>query len=614
MFKKRMKNRFMDSCALYLSCIFILITFVMLFGCISEKQFLPSEKEVLERSFGNDLNNDGLFEQYFGFFKPKTVGNITVKREIFSNRKIGNEVTTTLRIISNKTGIISNIEVREVIPLTLSRDLDKINFEPKYDEVVKKDPPFVVLWKFTFSGKENTEKDIIYTTIVNQEIDNVWLENWMTPYVEVETINPEANPAIAFFTSLTGGYIKVLTGLIPNYYLAVAIYLSTFLCLLFIIYESLTVFAAFISSMLSRNKFDREVYKFIGHGRKGGLAWVIVGIALIVVGTILLVSFKEIDGSDKMEMVPRIAANPLMAIGILIIIIGITSLYTVVMDLIKGIIFGEKYFFEPVDMAKSKIDEIRGLMGMLQERIEDCCDFGISTETELLFLGTQRKKIDEIEKSLDIENADEYLLYISRIFLDIVAEIKEVEEKKDLYKNWPLWNESIDKILITKDTVTPEDLVLVPEEWRKWTLTKYLSEHLGETLTIENGVLIRMRIATVRKGEVDLLLNEFLGAERLEGVALVRRDGLVIASNLPRAIDANVIAAISAKVMANADMSSMELEKGKTKLAIIKSTGGETIIYCGKKIILIALVRPGEATGFIISGIEKVMEKIEPLF
>jgi predicted regulator of Ras-like GTPase activity (Roadblock/LC7/MglB family) len=168
--------------------------------------------------------------------------------------------------------------------------------------------------------------------------------------------------------------------------------------------------------------------------------------------------------------------------------------------------------------------------------------------------------------------------------------------------------------LIAKDSVPPENLLDIPEGWRKWALTRYLTEHLGEALTIENGVLIRMRIATVKKSDVDIVLNELTSAGRIDGVALMRRDGLVIASNLPRDVDSNIIAAISAKAIANADISSFELEKGKTKLVIIKSTGGETVIYGGKKIVLIVLVKPGEATGFIVSGIEKVMERIEPLF
>jgi len=315
-----------------------------------------------------------------------------------------------------------------------------------------------------------------------------------------------------------------------------------------------------------------------------------------------------------MEMIARLASNPLLALGALMIVVGVASIYTVLMDLVKGSIFGEKYFFEPIDMAKVKINEIKMLMDDLQDKIEECNDCGIGTETELLFLSTERKKLDSIEKSLDIENADEYLPMLQRITSDVSSEVTEACEKKELYHNWPVWKESIDKTLITKDVVAPEDLISIPEEWRKWALTKYLTEHLGEALTIENGALVRIRLAAVRKGEIELVLNEFLGAGRIDGVALLRKDGLAIASNLPKDIDVNIIAAISAKVIANADMSSLELEKGKAKMIMMKSDGGETIIYGGKKVVLIALVKPGEAVGFIVSSMEKVMEKLEPMF
>jgi len=405
-----------------------------------------------------------------------------------------------------------------------------------------------------------------------------------------------------------------LTAAVPNYNIAVAIYASTLLCILFIVYEILMFVTAFLSSMLKRTKFMDEIYKFIGRGRKSGMTWLIVGIALIIIGSVLCVAMSETAGSSDMEMIARLASNPLLALGALVIVVGVASIYTVLMDLIKGRIFGEKYFFEPIDMAKVKINDIKMLMDELQDKIEECSDCGIGTETELLFLSTQRKKLEGIEKSLDIENADEYLPMLQRITSDVTSEVTEAGEKKELYRNWPVWKESIDKTLITKDIVAPEDLISIPEGWRKWALTKYLTEHLGEALTIENGALVRIRLAAVRKGEIELVLNEFLGAGRIDGVALLRKDGLAIASNLPKDIDVNIIAAISAKVIANADMSSLELEKGKAKMIMMKSDGGETIIYGGKKVVLIALVKPGEAVGFIVSGIEKVMEKLEPMF
>ena len=603
----------MDHRGAVVACILIVFALVFLAGCV-EKQFLPSEKEEIERAFGIDSNNDGTFDQYFAFFKPKTIGNITIKREIVAERRVGNVVTTTLRVFGNKTMSVSNIEIREIIPVVLSRDLDNITFETRYDEVVKKDPPFVVSWKFTLSGAEEVEKDFSYTTVVYQEINTDWLANEMSPYVEIDVINPQSNPMVIAFTSFNEGYMRMLVGTIPNYYVALAIYFSTLLCMIFVLYELLTLVVAFVSSMMKRTKFKDEIYRSIGHGRKSSIAWIIAGIGLIIAGSIICMAMQETEDSAKLEMIARVASNPAMAAGIVLFVIGAIALYTVVMDLIKGAIFGEKYFFEPIDIVKTRINDSKTRMNEMQEKIEECSSLGISTETELLALTTHRRKIDGIEQSLDIENVEEYVPIITRILSELESGLTEIEEKKSLYNNWPLWKESIDKILIVKDNVAPEDLLSVPEQWRRWSLTRYLSEHLGEALTIENGMLTRMRIAAVRKGEIELILNELLGSGRIDGVALMRKDGLIIASNLPREVDANIIAAISAKVVANADMSSMELEKGKTISVIIRSTGGENIIYSGKKIVLIVMIKPGEATGFVVSGIEKVMEKLEPLF
>ncbi|MEM2974070.1 MAG: roadblock/LC7 domain-containing protein [Candidatus Micrarchaeia archaeon] len=591
----------------------IVLALVFLSGCV-EKRFLPSQREEIEKAWGIDTNNDGIFDQYYAFFKPVEIGNITVKKEITSEKRVGNDVTVTLRIFGHKTETISNVELREVIPLTMTASLDRIRFNTPYDSVLKSDPPFIVSWKLTFSGEDEIERDISYTSTVYQEIDERWLEGMMTPYIEVEIINPKGNPAIMLFNIITKGYLDILIGSIPNYYIAVSLYISTLLAILFILYEFMTVFAAFISSMLKRVKFREEVYRFIGHGRKGNVIWVVAGAVMIVAGTILCVAFAETPGSAKLEMIPRISSNPAMAIGILILVIGFVSLLTVFIDIIKGIIFGEKYFFEPIDIAKERISEIKSLAAILQDKITECSDLGIGTETELLSLTAHKKRVDEMERNLDVENAEEYLPLIMRVLSDLSSEIIAIDEKKMLYGNWPVWREAIDKILIIKDAVAPEDLLSVPEEWRKWALTKYLSEHLGEALTIENGALTRMRIATVRKGEIDLVLNEFMSAGRIEGVALVRKDGLVIASILPKEVDANIVAAISAKVIANADMSSMELEKGKTKMVIINTSGGQTIIYSGKKTVLIAVVKAGEAVGFVVTGLEKVMEKLESMF
>jgi predicted regulator of Ras-like GTPase activity (Roadblock/LC7/MglB family) len=100
---------------------------------------------------------------------------------------------------------------------------------------------------------------------------------------------------------------------------------------------------------------------------------------------------------------------------------------------------------------------------------------------------------------------------------------------------------------------------------------------------------------------------------RMEGVAAIRKDGLLVASMLPKEIDSNLISAISAKMIANSDMASQEFEKGRTNYILLKGIEGDSVIYVGRKVILLSLLKKGESIGFVISEIAKATEKIDAM-
>jgi hypothetical protein len=156
-------------------------------------------------------------------------------------------------------------------------------------------------------------------------------------------------------------------------------------------------------------------------------------------------------------------------------------------------------------------------------------------------------------------------------------------------------------------------LAKIPQRWRRWALARYMAEHLGEAITVDNGALVKIKTVMIEKKEVIQLLNGLMQAGKIEGVAATRKDGLLIAAMLPKEVDQNMIAAVSAKVIANAEMASIELERGKTKFVMLKSTNGDTIIYSGRAIVLVALVKTGETIGFVVSEMAKIVEKLDSL-
>mgnify|MGYP000583686636 CR=1 FL=1 len=111
-----------------------------------------------------------------------------------------------------------------------------------------------------------------------------------------------------------------------------------------------------------------------------------------------------------------------------------------------------------------------------------------------------------------------------------------------------------------------------------------------------------------------MILSDFARTAKIEGVALARKDGLVVRSKLPKGIDPNIIAAIGAKVVANAEMVSRELEKGGAKFIHMKASIGDVLIGNGKKIILISLIGKEEELGYLLGEMERVIKKLDELF
>jgi predicted regulator of Ras-like GTPase activity (Roadblock/LC7/MglB family) len=97
----------------------------------------------------------------------------------------------------------------------------------------------------------------------------------------------------------------------------------------------------------------------------------------------------------------------------------------------------------------------------------------------------------------------------------------------------------------------------------------------------------------------------------ISGAAVLRPDGLMIASALPKEADEKRVAAMGAAMVGTSQRTCDELERGDLNQVVIDGATGKAILsHAGEKAILAAL-SPGEVNlGLALLEIERTADKI----
>lgn len=269
-----------------------------------------------------------------------------------------------------------------------------------------------------------------------------------------------------------------------------------------------------------------------------------------------------------------------------------------------------------MEIAKSfagRIADVEERMKEAEGLAVQCLSQGINTQKEAESLATVdvnalRKSLEKGEKFDAIQRKTNEAL--DRLTMTIAA----LKQKLAAASQWPQWASFVSSVLERKEKVVEDDLRVIPQEWRRWALEKYMLDHPGEALVYEEGVLSKLKLPPVTKFQFDIILQKLLVTGKFEGAAVVRRDGLVVASALPPEINADAVAASSIKALAQAERASGELGKGRVNSITLNTGKGRMIVKrAGRFSILIALVSPQEDVGFILLTLERAIESIKHL-
>lgn len=116
------------------------------------------------------------------------------------------------------------------------------------------------------------------------------------------------------------------------------------------------------------------------------------------------------------------------------------------------------------------------------------------------------------------------------------------------------------------------------------------------------------------KEQLGRVLEELRKAGDIEASAIVRRDGLMIASDLPARIESRTVAAMTAALVGTAETCSGELKRGIFEEIVVDSENGKIVaLGAGKLAILVSLMVKEGNLGLVLLAMERAAKKIDSL-
>ncbi len=111
---------------------------------------------------------------------------------------------------------------------------------------------------------------------------------------------------------------------------------------------------------------------------------------------------------------------------------------------------------------------------------------------------------------------------------------------------------------------------------------------------------------TTKKEQLEKILSDLKRAGGILSSAVISRDGLMVASDLTKNIDADTFAAMSAAMEGAAETAVSELKQGELRQIIVDAQDSKLItVSAGKKVILVVLTKPDINLGLVLLELGK---------
>jgi predicted regulator of Ras-like GTPase activity (Roadblock/LC7/MglB family) len=117
-----------------------------------------------------------------------------------------------------------------------------------------------------------------------------------------------------------------------------------------------------------------------------------------------------------------------------------------------------------------------------------------------------------------------------------------------------------------------------------------------------------------KEQELQKILGNFKSKNGAIGVAVVRRDGLMILCNLPSKVNSKAVAAMTAAIVGTGETVSREIDVGSMEQIVIESSKGKMIaVGAGPDAVFAAMMKSSTNVKLVLNEMSKIAKEIQSL-
>ena len=386
-------------------------------------------------------------------------------------------------------------------------------------------------------GWENVDlnaqrKALTYDFTSPDKPDETLMSRWSNPSVNERNVKflgifdaITSNPIASILLGISKSVFMFFYSLGVGYYAALGAAASFLACVALFVVFLLTMLYYTLRAYIDRKVIVEYLTEEMGPPLTDWKNYIGMGIILISLCMILGALYLrpvEMGTLDLATIQIRLTSDILGSITALMFVFGAYTIYLVAEDRLKGLIFGETYYHAKGATKEENlnaISKLKVITGNLKSRVETLSRVGMDVKEEYATLISV--PTDRLEQLIDMGKQNTARSLIDFHMEKIEAMDKGLEQKvRIMEESWPVWNSEIEKALDQSEEVTVETLVSIPMQWREWAVSKFISEHRGRALVLEENRIKRRKVSI--ENMVSTSLAEIKRAGLVEGSIIMQ--------------------------------------------------------------------------------------------